>query len=212
MGAPWQVEPDGLVFNPEILKATRIAEGADYEGIRIKFQTSLGRARVTQQLDIGFGDVVVPAPQPIEYPTIFDLPAPKLRGYSKETIVAEKLESLVALGVLNSRMKDYLDIWALSRQFDFEGLTLSNAIAKTLSNRGTTIVPDPIGLTSVFADDQTKKAQWRGFVRKSRLDASAELSEVVVVLSSFLGPVGEALRSHELFRRKWIAPGPWTDK
>ena len=148
-----QVEPDGLVFSPETVKATRIAEDANYEGVRIRFKTSLGRARVTQQLDIGFGDVIVPVPQPIEYPTILDFPAPKLRGYSKETIVAEKFESLVTLGILNSRMKDYFDIWTLSRQFDFDGPTLSSAIAKTFSNRGTAVESDPIGLTSAFADD-----------------------------------------------------------
>ncbi len=105
-----EVEPDGLVFNPETIKATRIAEDANYQGVRIRFQTSLGRARVTQQLDIGFGDIVLPAPEPIEYPTILDFPTPKLRGYSKESIVAEKFESLVTLGILNSRMKDYFDI------------------------------------------------------------------------------------------------------
>lgn len=207
-----QVEPDGLVLSPETIKATRIAEDANYEGIRIRFQTSLGRARVTQQLDIGFGDIVLPAPQPIEYPTILDSPAPKLRGYSKESIVAEKFESLVTLGILNSRMKDYFDIWTLSRQFDFNGPTLSNAVAKTFSNRGTTIIAEPIGLTSAFADDPTKKAQWRGFLRKSRLDTVVELSEVVAALSSFLIPVAEALSSQEDFRRKWIAPGPWTAK
>ncbi len=166
------VESDGLTFNPATVKGARIAEGANYEGVRVRFHAILGRARVTQQLDIGFGDVVVPGPQSIEYPTILDSPAPKLRGYSKESIVAEKFESLVTLGILNSRMKDYFDIWSLSRQFDFDGQALGNAIAKTFSNRGTTIVPDPVGLTVRFADDPSKKAQWRGFIRKSRLDVS----------------------------------------
>jgi nucleotidyltransferase AbiEii toxin of type IV toxin-antitoxin system len=207
-----QVEPGGLVFNPETVKATRIAEGANYEGVRIKFLTSLGRARLTQQLDIGFGDIVVPGPQPIEYSTILDFPAPKLLGYSKETIVAEKFESLVTLGILNSRMKDYFDIWTLSRQFNFDGPTLSNAITKTFSNRGTTIVPEPIGLTARFTDDTTKKAQWQGFLRKSRLGTSAELSEVVAAISRFLGPVAAASRLLEPFRQKWFAPGPRTKK
>ena len=81
----------------------------------------MGTARLTLQLDIGFGDVIVPSPQPAEYPTILDFPAPRLPGYSKESVVAEKFESLVTLGMLNSRMKDYYDIWSLSRQFDFDG-------------------------------------------------------------------------------------------
>jgi hypothetical protein len=204
------VEPDGLTFNAATLRGTRIAEAANYEGIRIRFQVNLGRARVTQQLDVGFGDVILPAPQPIEYPTILDFPAPKLRGYSKESIVAEKFESLVTLGILNSRMKDYFDIWTLCRQFDFDGQVLSNAIAKTFSNRGTTIVQEPVGLTSKFSEDPAKKIQWRGFIRKSRLVASPDLGEVLLCIRSFLDPVAKASRAGRTFIGKWISPGPWT--
>ena len=203
------VEPDGLIFNAATVNGTRIAEAANYESIRIRFQANLGRARVTQQLDIGFGDVVVPAPQPIEYPTILDFPAPKLRGYTKESIVAEKFESFVTLGILNSRMKDYFDIWSLSRQFDFDGQILSHAIARTFSNRGTTIVPEPVGLTSEFADDPAKKTQWRSFVRKSRLDAASDLGEVLHGIAGFLLPVASALSAGKRFKGKWAFPGPW---
>jgi hypothetical protein len=203
------VEPDGLMFNPATVKGARIAEDAHYKGVRIRFRANLGTARVTLQLDVGFGDVIVPAPKPIEYPTILDFPAPRLRGYSKESIVAEKLESLVTLGVLNSRMKDYFDIWTLSRQFDFDGHTLGNAIAKTFSNRRTTIVSEPVGLTAKFADDPAKKAQWRAFIRKSRLDASADLGEVVFAVANFLEPVASALSAERSFSGEWTAPGPW---
>ena len=204
------VEPDGLTFNAATVKGARIAEAANYEGVRIRFHANLGRARVTQQLDIGFGDVVVPAPQPIEYPTILDFPAPKLRGYSKESIVAEKFESLVTLGILNSRMKDYYDIWTLSRQFNFDGHALSSAIMKTFSNRGTEIVAEPVGLTDKFAGDPTKKAQWRGFIRKSRLDASPDLGEVLLGIASFLVPAATVLSAGRSFKGKWTFPGPWT--
>jgi len=204
-----EVEPDGLIFNPETVKAGRIAENANYEGVRIRFQANLGRARVTQQLDIGFGDVVIPAPQTIEYPTILDFPAPKLRGYTKESVVAEKFESLVTLGMLNSRMKDYFDIWTLCRQFDFDGEALSDAIAKTLSNRGTKIAAEPVGLTDRFADDPAKKAQWRGFTRKSRLDVSQDLGEVLLSIRSFLEPMSTALNAGRSFKGKWTFPGPW---
>jgi len=206
------VVPDGLVFNPATVKGARINENASYEGVRIRFQSNLGAARVTLQLDIGFGDVIVPAPQPIEYPTLLDSAAPRLRGYSKESIVAEKFESMVTLGILNSRMKDYFDIWTLSRQFDFDGQTLGNAISKTFSNRGTKIVPEPIGLTAKFADDSTKNHQWRGFIRKSRLDASPELADVIVTIASFLGPLVAALSAGKSFRRKWTPPGPWEHR
>ena len=196
------VAPDGLVFNPATVKGARIAEDANYEGVRIRFQANLGTAGVTLQLDIGFGDVTVPGPQPIEYPTLLDFEAPRLHGYSKESMVAEKFESLVTRGILNSRMKDYFDIWTLSRQFDFDGQTLGNAIAKTFSNRGTKIVPQPVGLTPKFADDPTKKSQWRGFIRKGRLDASPELGEVIIAIANFVGPLVTALNAGKSFRRK----------
>jgi hypothetical protein len=124
--------------------------------------------------------------------------------------VAEKFESLVTLGIVNSRMKDYFDIWTLCRQFAFDGQVLSNAIAKTFSNRGTTIAPEPIGLTSRFADDPSKKAQWRGFIRRSRLDASSDLGEVVHGNAAFLLPIAAALSDGRGFKGKWTFPGPWT--
>ncbi|MGD0223229.1 MAG: nucleotidyl transferase AbiEii/AbiGii toxin family protein [Terriglobia bacterium] len=206
------VASDGLAFDPATVEGARIAEEANYHGVRIRFRANLGTARVILQLDIGFGDVIVPASQPIEYPTLLEFEAPRLHGYSKESMVAEKFESLVARGILNSRMKDYFDIWTLSRQFDFDGQTLGNAIAKTFSHRGTKIVPEPIGLSAKFVDDSTKMSQWRGFIRKSRLDAPPELAEVVVNIASFLGPLVTTLSAGKTFRRKWTPPGPWVDK
>ena len=102
-----RVEPDGVNFNPKCVSGARIAEDANYSGVRIRLRANLGTARVSIQLDVGFGDVVVPPPEPIEYPTILNFLAPRLRGYNKESAVAEKFESLVSLGILNSRMKDY---------------------------------------------------------------------------------------------------------
>lgn len=204
------VESDGLIFNSGSVTGTRIAEDADYEGVRTRFRANLGTARITLQLDIGFGDVIVPAAQLIEYPAILDFPAPRLRGYSKESIVAEKFESLVKLGTLNSRMKDYFDIWTLSRQFDFEGVVLGEAIAKTFLNRGTEMVSDPVGLTARFADDPEKNSQWRGFIRKSRLDNLPNLAEVISAVGYFLRPVAIALAAGHTFSEKWIVPGPWV--
>jgi len=204
-----QVEPDGVNFDPTSVSGAVIAEDANYSGVRIRLRANLGTARVSIQLDVGFGDVVVPSPEPIEYPTILDFPAPQLRGYSKESVVAEKFESLVTLGILNSRMKDYFDIWTLSQQFDFKGPALSEAIAKTFSNRGTTIVSRPVGLTRRFADDATKKTQWHGFIRRSRLRTSQDLGKVVDDVAGFLVPVATALSAGKRLEGKWNAPGPW---
>jgi hypothetical protein len=187
------VEPDGLTFEPESVEGERIVEGADYEGIRVRFRGCLGTARITMQLDIGFGDVVVPQPLIVEYPTILPLPAPRLRGYSRESAIAEKFEAMVKLGILNSRMKDFFDIWLLSRQFDFEGRTLSTAIAKTFARRRTVMPAEPMALTDTFATDSSKQTQWQGFIRRSRLQhVPGNLAEVVAAVAVFLGPVAKA--------------------
>ncbi len=155
--------------------------------------------------------MIVPSAERIEYPTILDFPPPRLCCYSKESVVAEKFESLVSLGILNSRMKDYFDIWTLSRQFDFDGRVLGDAIVRTFSNRGTAIASEPVGLTVRFADDPTKIAQWRGFIRKSRLDALPDLGEVISTVADFLSPVAIALTARKRFNQKWVAPGPWVN-
>jgi predicted nucleotidyltransferase component of viral defense system len=205
-----EVEPDGIVFDVIDIDAERIAEDAEYEGIRIRFRGSLDTARFIIQLDIGFGDIVIPSPDPTNYPTILDLPAPRLRGYSRESTIAEKFEAMVKLGILNSRMKDFFDIWLMSRQFNFEGSILAEAILKTFSTRGTNIQSEPIALTNSFAEDTAKAAQWRGFIRKNRLkNVPQNLVEVVAAIAAFLRPIAEELAADRVFKATWKAPGPW---
>lgn len=207
-----EVEPDGIVFDVASIEAERIAEDADYEGIRVRFRGSLGTAQIVMQLDIGFGDILVPSPEPTNYPTLLDLPAPQLRGYTKESTIAEKFEAMVKLGILNSRMKDFFDIWLMLGQFDFDGATLSAAITKTFSTRGTSIQSEPITLTSTFAKDTEKAVQWRGFIRKNRLtDVPQNFPEVITAIASFLGPIAKTLAGGHSFRGTWKAPGPWRE-
>jgi len=205
-----EVEPDGIVFDVTNIGTERIAEDADYEGIRIRFRGSLDTARIVMQLDIGFGDTVIPSSEPMNYPTILDLPAPRVRGYSRESTIAEKFEAMVKLGILNSRMKDFFDIWLMSRQFDFDGTILTEAITNTFSTRGTKIPAEPLALTDAFAEDTTKATQWRGFVRRNRLsEAPKDLAEVIVSIGAFLKPILESLASGHVFKSIWKAPGPW---
>ena len=119
---------DGLSFEPESIEAVVIKEDADYEGVRVTFLGHLQNARIHMQIDVGFGDVVIPEPVQMTYPTMLDHDAPQIHGYPRETTIAEKFEAMVKLGLLNSRIRDFFDIWMLSRQFDFEGPTLSNDI------------------------------------------------------------------------------------
>ncbi|OPL11837.1 MAG: hypothetical protein AVO38_15495 [delta proteobacterium ML8_D] len=205
-----KVHPDGITYDLTSIRGELITEDADYEGVRVRFHGSLGTAHFTLQLDIGFGDVVIPAPAVLAYPTILDLPAPELSGYSKESTIAEKFEAMVKLGALNSRMKDFFDIWLLSCQFDFEGHRLAEAIEKTFATRGTDIQSEPVALTASFADDPAKVAQWRGFIRKNRLtNITQAFGKVVKAIALFLGPVAESLADKKQLEATWKAPGPW---
>lgn len=204
------VELDGSVFDPDSVKGLSIKEDADYEGIRVTLRGSLQNARIAMQIDIGFGDIVVPGPQPTEYPTILGDEPPRLRGYSRETAVAEKFEAMVKLGLLNSRMKDFYDIWLLSRQFDFDGVTLASAVEKTFLNRNTSMTRQPAAFSQEFIADPAKTAQWRAFLRKSRLaDAPSDLAIVIQAISQFLGPIAAAITDRRAFSNSWLAPGPW---
>jgi hypothetical protein len=162
------------------------------------------------QIDVGFGDVLTPAAVATDYPTILDLPAPRLNGYCRETVVAEKFQAMVKLGLVNSRMKDFYDIWVLSQQFDFDGSVLSNAITRTFAHRETQILAAPTALTPAFGADSQKQTQWRAFLRKTRLtDAPAALPDVIVVLASFLLPMAQAIVNGHAFNHTWKALGPW---
>ena len=207
------VEPDGLVFHVDTVADRVIKEDADYAGVRVTLLATLQNSRMAMQIDIGFGDVLTPAAAAIDYPTILDFPAPQLNGYSRETVIAEKFEAMVKLGLVNSRMKDFYDVWLLSRQFEFDGLALANAIFRTFANRQTVVMPSPIALTSAFAGDSGKQTQWRGFLRKSRIDsAPAELQEVVDVLGAFLLPIAAAILGGEAFNQVWQVSGSWRER
>lgn len=205
-----EVEPDGMVYDAASVVGAAIKEDADYFGVRVTFRATLQNARVAMQIDVGFGDVVTPAPVLTDYPTILELPAPRLSGYSRETVVAEKFEALVKLGLVNSRMKDFYDLWLLSRQFDFNGPTVVAAVRRTFAQRVTTVAPLPLALTQAFAGERDKQAQWKGFLRKSRLaNVPDELPAVVTALGGFLLPVAEAAHKGAEFKQTWRAPGPW---
>lgn len=162
------------------------------------------------QLDIGFGDVVIPAPEHLVYPTLLEFAAPTLRGYSRESAIAEKFEAMIKLGELNSRMKDFFDIWLLSRQFDFDGSILAEAVATTFATRGTTLPLDPTAFSPAFAQDNAKATQWRAFLRRNRLhDTTQQFEEIVASISTFLKPVAASIIDAQPFQMSWRAPGPW---
>jgi predicted nucleotidyltransferase component of viral defense system len=205
-----EVEPDGISFNAETVEAVRITEDAEYEGVRVRVQGSLGNARFSIQIDIGFGDVVVPNPRTVSYPAILDFPAPELKGYTMESTIAEKFQAMVKLGILNSRMKDFYDIWILSRTSDFEGNILAEAVAKTFEKRNTPVTLDAALFNPSFGKDGDKNVQWRGFISKTKLINSPEsFEEVMTAVKLFLEPLAASIAERRAFNSNWIAPGPW---
>lgn len=204
------VEPDGLVFEADSVRAERIVEDADYAGVRVMFRGTLAAARITMQIDIGFGDIVIPDPEVAGYPTILDLPVPRMKGYSRESAIAEKFEAMVKLGVINSRIKDFFDIWLLSRQFDFDGHMLAEAIKNTFYARGTAIASNPVAFSVDFASESARQTQWQGFLRRNRMqNVPSDFTDIIDVVAAFLVPVTTALAAGEVFEGLWRAPGPW---
>jgi hypothetical protein len=205
------VAQDGLAFEPDSVQAEEIREDNLYQGVRVKITGRLGKARVPIQVDIGFGDVVTPKPVQTSFPTLLDFPAPRLAMYPRETVVAEKFEAMVKLGLTNSRMKDFYDIWALSREFDFDGSVLSAAIHATFKRRKTALTPTmPLALTLDFSGDPLKQTQWKAFVRRSRLKLTTEgLEQVVVQIRSFLEAPVTAASQGERLKAAWAKGGPW---
>src|SRR5437868_8670728 len=204
------VEDNGLVFDPKSLRVERIKEQQEYEGLRVNLVARLERARIHMQVDIGFGDVIVP-PKEIQYPALLNFPSPRLRAYSRETVVAEKLEALVKLGIANTRMKDFYDLWRLSRSFDFDGMLLTEAIKSTFERRGTEVpAGTPLALTDEFSRDTQKARQWQAFLKKSGLEQDhATLQAVAADLVKFLAAPLQAVRTSDRFTLIWPKAGPW---
>lgn len=179
---------DGVTFNTEALRVDRIREALDYGGLRMTTTAEISGARIKVMIDIGLGDALAPGAERIDYPTMLDLPAPRVRAYARETVIAEKFQAMVALGHANSRMKDFYDIWVLSRSFSFDGDRLPQAIAATFARRGTAI-PDalPEALSPAFATDAQKQTQWRAFVADVALQPG-DFTDVIADLAAFLMP------------------------
>lgn len=206
-----EVENDGMVFHKETVTATRITEDADYQGVRVLLRGNLSSIRLFLQIDIGFGDVVIPKPGRVKYPVLLDFPPPELDGYTMESTVAEKFQAMVKLGLLNSRMKDFYDIWFLSRRFDFKGETLIEAIEKTFKKRKTVLTSEPSIFNPMFMKDDITQAQWQGFIKKTKLtDAPTSFEHVIVGIKIFLQPVVVSMINRQTFRLFWSAPGPWN--
>ncbi|HEX6813324.1 MAG TPA: nucleotidyl transferase AbiEii/AbiGii toxin family protein [Planctomycetota bacterium] len=205
------VEPDGLDFDSGSLHVGPIRIEDAYGGQRVEMLARLGKARLRVQVDVGIGDAVVPEPQWIDYPSLLDMPRPRLRAYRPETTIAEKLHAMVELGSRNSRMRDFFDVRALAAAHAFDGAVLGNAIVSTFARRRTPVPTEmPIALTSAFAAIEGKGAQWSGFVRRlPGSSASSDFEAVIAAVAAFAGPVLLAVGRGNPFGKTWPPGGPW---
>ena len=206
-----QVIPDGLLFDPKTVKGQRIKEAADYEGVRVKFRGFLKRARIPMQLDVAFGDIIYPRSKTIDYPVILDLPKPRLKGYPAESVISEKLEAMVKLGLLNSRMKDFYDLWLMMRRFDFDGSRLAEALKRTFNHRKTPPPQDEaLFAEEIYNEESDRQTLWRAFLKKGDIKhAPGKLCITAEKIEKFLIKPLNAARKNQEFNKEWKAPGPW---
>lgn len=200
-----EVEPDGLTFDPKSIQSERITEDADYDGIRIRFRGALGTARINMQIDIGFGDIVYPGPERAELPCMLDAPAPSLLCYSRESAIAEKFEAMVSLGEFNSRMKDFYDIWLLSRQFNFEFDRLAEAIRLTFQKRDTELAEPIDAFSEAFIT--LRQPLWTAFRKRLKQEHLPEsFAQITSEIEAFIGPIMKPRTTAS----SWPAAGPWS--
>jgi predicted nucleotidyltransferase component of viral defense system len=207
-----EVADDGLSFDEKSITIAEIREDQHYGGLCVNLIALLGKIRIPIQVDIGFGDAVTPEPQSERFPVLLDFSPPVLRLYPRETVVAEKVDAIVQLGLINSRIKDYYDLWVLMRSFEFDGELLKTAITATFNRRRTQLpTAIPPGLTDQFGGDSQKQAQWMAFLRRThaKIPAGLEFKVMVKEISAFLIPPLMAAGKAEPFLMTWEKGGPW---
>lgn len=202
---------DGIIFDPETVKAEEIRKDSNYEGVRVTFQGLINRVRCPIQVDVGYGDAVTPHALAVDYPVLLpDMPGPALRAYPKDTVVAEKTEAIAKLAMANTRLKDYFDLWVLSQYAEFEGNVLRQAIIATFERRKTPMAAELIGLSDDFANDENKINQWAAFKRKNKLEAPT-LPDVVGQLKEFLLPILSSIVAGQNLNQHWLKGASWQE-
>jgi len=205
---------DGVRFDPDSVRGAVIREEDEYDGVRIHLMAFLGRARAPIQVDVGFGDTITPEAQEVELPVLLDLPAPRLRAYTMETVIAEKFQTMMVLTETNSRMKDFYDVWVLQNQFEFDGPTLSGAIKATFARRRTDVVPSScVAFQASFYASEEPLTRWRLYVQRGSFErVPPTFAEVGEAIEAFLRPVAESIAHNEPFDLGWPPGGLWERK
>jgi predicted nucleotidyltransferase component of viral defense system len=209
-----EVEPDGIYFNSTNIKSEIITKNDDYNGIRILFNGNIDGARFNIQLDIGFSDIIYPKPIMKILPPVLNnslFTATNLLCYSLESVIAEKFETMVSLGEINSRLKDFFDIWTLSGKHQFDSEILSEAIRLTFEKRGTLITKEIGAFSEIFIKE--KELQWKHFKKRLSLeDTSEKFADIVMELKEFINPIVDSILSNQKEHMIWKPKGPWMSK
>jgi predicted nucleotidyltransferase component of viral defense system len=204
---------DGIVFDGETVVGEEIRDPNQYGGVRVRLQAHLAGARIPIQVDVGFGDAVVPAPSRVEYPVLLDHDPPRILIYPREAVVAEKLEAMVSVGVTNTRLKDVYDVHRLAEAFPFDGPSLVRAVRATFQRRGTPLPEGPpLVLTTEFLRSPDRQAPWRAFLRRSRLAGPSDVDALVQNLRVFLLPVLEAAARDGSLEAAWDPGRGWVSE
>ncbi|EGL37498.1 nucleotidyl transferase AbiEii/AbiGii toxin family protein [Oribacterium sp. oral taxon 108] len=193
---------DALRFDLNTLDVIYITEFKEYHGVKVSILGHLDKTKVPISIDIGFGDIVYPERMKMDFPVLLDMDIPKVYAYSINSVVAEKFEAFVSLGLANSRYKDFYDIYVLSDRYNFDGKELTNAIKETFNHRGTSF-DDIVAFEDGFADDETRLMRWNSFVKKKKALIKLGFEETVQLLKILLFPIVDAIKKNELFERTW---------
>lgn len=208
-----EADVDGLYFDTDSLTSGPIRDDSEYEGLRIELSARLENAVIPIRIDIGFGNHVTPAPEDVDFPTLLNLPAPRIKAYPMEGVVAEKFHAMVVHGERNSRFKDFYDVHVLAELFPFRGIPLIRAVAGTFNQRETPLSGSPACLTPGFFSDGGRAALWQIYRQRNDLPgASDDFAEVGEKLISFLGPLWRAACSEGAFHAVWPPSGPWAEE
>ena len=193
---------DALRFDLNTLDVIYITEFKEYHGVKVSILGYLDKTKVPISIDIGFGDIVYPERMKMDFPVLLDMDIPKVYAYSINSVVAEKFEAFVSLGLANSRYKDFYDIYVLANRYNFDGTELMNAIKETFNHRGTSF-DDIAAFEDGFADDETRLMRWNSFVKKKKAFIKLGFEETVQLLKILLFPIVDAIKKNELFERTW---------
>ncbi|MFJ7680423.1 nucleotidyl transferase AbiEii/AbiGii toxin family protein [Peribacillus sp. NPDC097198] len=204
-----QIKPevdDAVVFDKDSIEVERIKEDADYEGVRLKVKCYIGTVRNRLQLDIGFGDIIVPSAEIREYPTLLDSEKPEVLSYTMESVISEKFEAMISLSVANSRLKDFYDIYSMLSIKNFEGIVLYEAIFETFQKRGTNFTKDHILFTKEFSENEQRNIQWNALLKRNGFEHFS-FTEVMDKLTIFLKPLYESILAQDDFLANWSVEG-----